>query len=122
MIQIATPAPVGSAPIPTTEAMIDTMTKQKSIAGEEDKNANAGKNISYETMSHLFTPFRDDVQLKKLEEMLEYIKLEVEKSREKIRKLDGENSSLRDKFKEAFTYTQQPPPQPQLQPQPQPQW
>ena len=78
--------------------------RQKSSAIEEDKGgvtSAMAKAVSYTTMTHLLTQFKDEAQLKKLEEMLEYIKTEVDKSREKIKKLDEDNSALRKKFKEA---------------------
>lgn len=68
---------------------------------EDDKGMLApNKVLSYTTMGNLLTTFKDEVQLKKLEEMLEYIKMEVEKSRDKIRRLDNETVELRKKFKE----------------------
>ncbi len=95
---------IGEPPATAPAAMesIAGMEKQKSTI-EEDKGAAtpaATKTVSHVNMTHLFTQFRDDAQLKKLEEMLEYIKTEVEKSRERIKKLDDENALLRKKFKD----------------------
>lgn len=78
--------------------MHETLQRQKSSAMEDEKGI--GKMPSCMTMSHLFVQFKDEAQLKKLEEMLEYIKTEVEKGKERIKKLDSENVTLRDRFKE----------------------
>ncbi len=93
--------PALPAPMDTAEGL----QRQRSTVGEDEKIG--GRIVSYTTMpAHMFTQFRDDAQLKKLEEMLEYIKTEVEKGREKIRTLDKENEDLRGKFKDVFSYAQ----------------
>jgi len=88
------------APIPL-ESMV-SLDRQKSALEDEKEGMTpmAPKTVSYLTMSNNLTQFKDEQQLKKLEEMLEYIKFEADKKRELIKKLDEENNQLRKKFKD----------------------
>lgn len=69
---------------------------------EEEKGllTPSSKTLSYTTMGHLLTTFKDGAQLKKLEDMIEFIKLEVEAIKEKINKVNQENITYKKRFKE----------------------
>ena len=89
-----------SETIPMADIGLGLNHSKSHIEEEKTMLTPTGNKLSYTNMAHLWTSFKDEPQVRKLEDMLEYIRLEVEKKREALRKLEEENLALRRKFKE----------------------